>query len=65
MDPFTIYRIGRIRQQEILAWAEKAHSGNPARRYLSTLGGLLIRVGEKMVDATGPAPDAHTSAKHC
>ena len=70
MDPITISRIGRIRQQEILEWAEHDRGVKPLREYVLELGNLLIRVGQRMVNAAGSALETkvvapQTAAEHC
>ncbi len=42
MDPFTIYRIGRIRQQEILAWAARQDEQQRRRWTLRNLRARIV-----------------------
>lgn len=62
MDPISIYQMGRLRQQEILEWAAKEQGGKPVRQHISDFGSLLVRLGQKLVDAASPALAAQTIA---
>ncbi len=42
MDPFTIYRIGRTRQQELLAWAARQDEQQRRRWTLRNLRARIV-----------------------
>lgn len=70
MDPVTVYKMGQLRQQEILEWAAKQPSGHSARWYLLEAGALLQRIGRKLEAAASPAYKAGavvptTSIENC
>lgn len=60
MDPIIMMQLGRIRQQEILERAAKDYGAKPLREYVADVGSLLIRVGQKLVDAASPALEPQT-----
>ena len=62
MDPISIYQMGRLRQQEILDWAAQQQDGKPARQYVSEFGRLLVRAGQKLVNAANPALESQPIA---
>lgn len=62
MDPVTLYKLGLIRQQELLERAAQDQGALPMRHYLSEIGALLVRVGQKLVDAANPALPAQSIA---
>ncbi len=51
MDPMTIYRIGQIHHNEILAQAERDQHQKPLWRRLAEWGGLLILILQRMIEA--------------
>lgn len=63
MDPISIYQMGRIRHQEFLEQAAKDRGAKPVQQYLSAFGSLLIRVGQKLVNAASPALEGQTVAQ--
>ena len=60
MDPITMSQLGRIRQQEILEWAKQDYNAKPLRQYVSDIGNVLIRMGQKLVNAASPALEPQT-----
>ena len=56
MDPVSIYQMGRLRQQEILAQAAQQQGGKCARQYISEVGSLLVHVGQRLVDTANHSP---------
>ena len=60
MDPITMSQLGRIRQQEILEWAEKNYDSKPLRQYVSDIGNVLIRIGQRLVNAASPTLEPQT-----
>jgi hypothetical protein len=51
MDPLTISRLARIRQQEILEAAARDFDDSPTRALLWKTGRVLVAVGQKMMRA--------------
>jgi hypothetical protein len=51
MDPLTISRLARIRQQEILEAAARDYEESPTQVLLWRMGNVLVEVGQKMMRA--------------
>lgn len=49
MDPFTINRLGHIRQQEILKSAAESRNHSSLRQLVWQLGMWLAAAGQKMI----------------
>jgi hypothetical protein len=60
MDPIIMMQLGQIRQQEILEWAKQDYNAKPLRQYVSDIGNVLIRMGQKLVNAASPALEPQT-----
>lgn len=62
MDPFTISRLGQIRQQEILKFAEENRHRKSIREITRQLGNLLVVIGQKMTTAANHSHEEQTIA---
>lgn len=62
MDPITISKLSLIRQQEMLEQAalDSDSTSTPVRQYVAEVGKVLIRVGQKLVDAATPTLEPQT-----
>ncbi len=58
MDPFTIYRLGLIRQQEILDWAARYDTADAPLGLRRVWGQRLIALGERLLQAAQPQTQA-------
>lgn len=56
MDPFTIYRLGLIRQQEILDWAARHDAADAPQGLRQVWGQRLIALGERLLDSAPAQP---------
>ena len=60
MDQMTMNRLAHIRLQEILEQSAKDRQGEPVRPVLRRFGGLLVTIGQKLMQANGY--EAHADA---
>ena len=60
MDPIIMMQLGRIRQQEILERAAKDYNSKPLRHYVGNVGGMFIRIGQKLMGTASPALEPQT-----
>jgi hypothetical protein len=54
MDPYTINRLGHIRQQEILQEVAEDQGKRSIRDVTWQLGVWLVTIGQKMMDVANP-----------
>lgn len=55
MNPMVHNHMGYIHQQEILEQVEKNRNRKPVRVHVANFGNVLIRIGQKLVNATDSA----------
>ncbi len=62
MDPITLSRLARIRQQEILDWAENySREGSAVEDLLRRFGASCIAAGRKLAAAVSAARASQTA----